>query len=275
MKVGIVGLGTVGRAMQALYESAIIYDEPKGIGSRDEINSCDVSFVCVPTPGTAEGPLDVSIVHQVVAWLETPLIVLRSTVNPGTTETLKAAYRKRIVFQPEYLGEGVSHPFANPRSQPFLLFGGSPTDTRMAIETYHSVWNALVRIRQTDPLSAEIIKLAENRAIAHKIAEVQELYDLCEMAKVDFYVIREAVYGDDPRMSLHWTFVYPDQRGFNSKCIPKDVYAISAYAHSLGLDLRVTDAVLERNEVYLNRGRTEAASREIQEGAKDLELSTL
>lgn len=31
-------------------------------------------------------------------------------------------------------------------------------------------------------------------------------------------------HGGAPRFNLWWTFVYPDKRGFNSKCPPEDVY---------------------------------------------------
>jgi UDPglucose 6-dehydrogenase len=252
MNIGIVGLGVVGKAMSKLFPNAVLYDEPMKLGSRSDINLCDVVFVCVPTPGTAGGVLNTSVVNSVVSWINSGLIILRSTVNPGTTDALKTEYKKRIVFQPEYLGESVDHPLVDPRQHSFLLFGGAPADTRLAIEAYQQVYNSSVRIRQMDALSAEIIKLAENRAIAHKIAEIQELYDLCEAAGVDYYLIREAVYGDDPRMSLYWTFVYPRERGFNSKCIPKDVCAIAAYARTLGIQLRITESILERNGDYIN-----------------------
>jgi UDPglucose 6-dehydrogenase len=254
MKVAIIGTGVVGKAMQELFPEAVPYDEPLGLGSRSEVNGCDVAFVCVPTPGRHQAYLDTSTVEAVVEWLDAGLIVIRSTVNPGTTDALRKRYRKRIIFQPEYLGETVAHPMADPHNRPFIILGGEPEDTRMAIEVYHHAYSAAVRIRQTDALTAEMIKLAANRAIAHKVAEVQELYDLCEAAGVDYYTVREAVYQDDPRMSAYWTFVFPDRRGFNSKCIPKDVYAVAAYARELGVPMEVTEALLQRNQRYLGEG---------------------
>jgi UDPglucose 6-dehydrogenase len=260
MKIAVIGIGIVGRAVQRLFHDAIIYDEPLGIGTRDEVNKCDVAFVCVPTPGLGEERLDTSIVENVVAWLETGMIILRSTVNPGTTDCLKQRHGKRIVVQPEYLGETVGHPLADVHHRPFLILGGAPEDTRIAIEVYHRAYNAAVRIRQTDALTAEIIKLSENRSIAHKIAEAQELYDLCEAAHVDFYTVREAVYQDDPRMTPYWTFVYPKERGFNSKCIPKDVYALAAYARELRAPMTITEAILKLNQEYLRRNDRNAAT---------------
>lgn len=257
--IAIVGLGWVGRAMHQEFPDAAIYDEPLQLGTREAVNACDVAFVCVPTPNPGRGALDTSIVERVIAWLETPLIVLRSTVNPGFTDLMRQRYRRRIVFQPEYLGESVAHPLMHLRERTFLILGGEPADRREAIEVYQQVFNASVRIRQTDALTAELIKLAENRAIAHRVAEAQELYDLCEAAGVDYYTVREGVYQDDPRMSPYWTFVYAQERGFNSKCIPKDVYALTAYARQLHAPLEVTEALLERNERYLRRLTVAAA----------------
>jgi len=100
---------------------------------------------------------------------------------------------------------------------------------------------------------AEIIKLSENRAIAFKVLQCQELYDVCEKAGVDFYTIRDAVYGDDPRFNLWWTFIFPGNRGVNSKCIPKDVYAWCAFAESLGYKPEITRALLKRNKKWISQ----------------------
>ena len=134
-----------------------------------------------------------------------------------------------------------------------MIIGGDKEDTRKVIEIYQLTYNANVRIRQTTRREAEVIKLSENRAIADKVGQIQELFDVCEAdGQVDFYTIREAVYGDDPRFNLWWTFVYPDKRGFNSKCIPKDVYGWCAWAEGVGYNPVITKAILERNEKWLN-----------------------
>ncbi len=101
MKVGIVGLGAVGSGIQRLFPDAAVYDGPKRIGSRDEVNSCAVVFVCVPTPSLPDGACDTSIVEEVVSWLDGPVIVIRSTVSVGTTRRLAEQHHKPIVFQPE------------------------------------------------------------------------------------------------------------------------------------------------------------------------------
>lgn len=234
--------------MKSLFPSALVHDPFKNLISRE---IADVAFICVPTPlkeGTSK--LDCSIVEEVVKDNPEELIIIRSTVMPGTCDKLEKL-GKNIVFIPEYLGESVAHPFTDPKTRPFLIIGGRPKNRRKAIELYQTVYNANITIRQVTNYEAEVIKLAENRAIAFKVMEAQELFDVCEKAGVDYYTIREAVYGDDPRFNLYWTFVYQKKRGFNSsKCLVKDVPAFCAWAESLGYDAKLTKALVKRSNEY-------------------------
>lgn len=279
-KVAIVGFGWVGKAMYELFPDSLIYS-PRMVRNSDgdyvegsleqweqdrekiqqEINEqCSVAFVCVPTPCPNESKLDTRAVEEAVAWLDVDLIVIRSTVNPGDTDFLKAKYGKHIVMQPEYLGETPAHPLLDTAKTPFMIIGGDWKDRQKLIELYATVYNANISIRPVSCYAAEIIKLCENRAIAFKVAQIQELYDVCKAYNIDYYTIREAVYGDDPRFDLWWTFVYPGNRGFNSKCIPKDIYAFCAWAESAGYNPAVTRAILEKNKHWIQNLKSECAS---------------
>lgn len=251
MGIGIVGMGWVGKAQRQLFPHAMVYDEPLGMGSRENINSCEVVFVCVPTPNREDGSLDTSIVEDIISWCESEVIVIRSTVNPGDSDRFKKRYGKRIVTQPEYLGETPAHPMLDPKTRPFMILGGDRADTRKVIEAYQETYNANTSIRQVTNLEAEVIKLSENRAIMYKVMQCQELFDACEARGVDYYTVRDAVYGDDPRFNLWHTFIFPKARGANSKCIPKDVLAWNAWAEGTGAEL--TDAMLRYNEKLLER----------------------
>lgn len=254
MKIAIIGLGWVGKAMQKLFPDAYVYDPYTVGGKKNEVNKCEIAFICVPTPNNKKNKLDTSIVEECVSWCKCPLLVIRSTVNPGTTDRLVKKYKKRIVMQPEYLGETPNHPMFDLKIRQFIIIGGIPKDRRKIINLYTTVYNANVNIRQVSAYEAEVIKLTENRAIAFKVAQCQELYDVCENTGIDYYTIRDAVYGDDPRFNLWWTFVFPEKRGFNSKCIPKDVYAWCAWAESCGYSPELTKALLKVNEKYI-RGK--------------------
>lgn len=266
-KVAIIGYGWVGKSMQSLFPDALIFSigldlTGKEIGNKKwEANvkeyqktineECGSAFICVPTPCVDEGKLDIDQVAYSVSWLTTPLIVIRSTINPGDSQFLEEAFGKRLVVQPEYLGETPQHPLLDTAKSPFLIIGGNFKQRKMLIDLYATVYNANVRIKQVNGYAAEIIKLTENRAIAFKVAQCQELYDVCEKANIDYYTVRDAVYGDDPRFNLWWTFVYPDKRGFNSKCIPKDVYAWCAWAESIGYEPKLTRNLLAKNKEWI------------------------
>ena len=251
--VAIIGYGWVGKAMYQLFPDAYIYDPALNMGKKKVVNKCDIAFICVPTPCPNEKALDTSIVEKVVKWCKCPLLVIRSTVNPGTCDHLTKKYHKHIVFQPEYLGESIAHPLVDMKSRPFIILGGNPEDRHTVLELYFTrVYNANTSVRQLTNLEAEVIKLSENRAIACKIAEVQELIDICKLAKVDYYNVRDAVYHDDFRFNLWWTADHGSKKGFNSKCLPKDVFAWCAWAESLGYNPRITREILNKNKEWIN-----------------------
>lgn len=249
MDIKIYGFGWVGKAMKSLFPDARVHDPAQGMLSE---KTADIAFICVPTPNVGKGKLDTSIVEDVIKNSQEKLLVIRSTVNPGDCVGWMVKYKKNIVFQPEYLGETTNHPMTDQHSRPFIVLGGQLGDCRKVIELYQKVYNANVSIRQMTAYEAEVVKLTENRAIMYKVAQCQELYDACEAAGIDYYNIREAVYGDDPRFNLWFSFIYPEARGANSKCIPKDVYAWSAWAESLGVNPELTNSMLKYNEGLIN-----------------------
>lgn len=245
MTVKIFGYGWVGKAMKTLFPTALVEDFALNMVTN---TTADVAFVCVPTP-LKDGKLDCSIVEEVISLAREELIVVRSTVNPGFCDEMVKKYNKRIVMQPEYLGETANHPFTDQKTRPFMVLGGEPDDRRKVIELYQTAYNANISIRQVTLREAEVIKLSENRAIAFKVMQCQELYDACEADGLDYYTIRDAVYGDDPRFNLWFTFIYPDKRGFNSsKCLLKDVPAWAAWAESV--DPVLTKALIDRSNQY-------------------------
>ena len=106
MRVGIVGQGYLGTAYSKLFDDAYIYDEPKKIGNREELNQCDIALVAVPTDPLPDGSLDMSIVEDVISWLDTPLILIKSALMPGTVDKLIEKTGKKIAVSLEMIGMG-------------------------------------------------------------------------------------------------------------------------------------------------------------------------
>jgi UDP-glucose 6-dehydrogenase len=251
MKVGIIGYGWIGKATHKLFPDAQIYD--KFIEDYNKpLENCDIAFLAVPTPCKHESELDCTAVEDAIANCGCDFIVIRSATQPGFADKMAKKYNKRIVVQPEYLGETPNHPFLQMDSRKFMILGGEPEDRRKVIECYTKAYNSNITIRQVSRLEAEVIKLSENRAIFFKVMQCQELYDVCEAAGVDYYTIRDAVYGDDSRQNLWFSFIFPANRGANSKCMPKDIYAWAAWAESVGHSAQATRAMLEYNKTLIN-----------------------
>lgn len=252
MKVGIVGYGWIGKATQKLFPDAQVYDKYIE-GYTKKLQDCDIAFLAVPTPWNQGDGLDCSAVEDAIATCGCDFIVIRSATQPGFADEMVKKYNKRIVVQPEYLGETPNHPFLQMDARQFMIIGGDPEDRRKVIECYQQVYHANVTIRQVTRYEAEIIKFTENRAIFYKVMQCQELYDACQAAGVDYYTIRDAVYGDDPRQNLWFSFVFPKNRGANSKCIPKDIYGWCVWAESVGIDPEATKSLLLYNEKLLGK----------------------
>jgi UDPglucose 6-dehydrogenase len=246
--VAIVGFGAVGRSIKEQFPQAVAFDEPLGIGSRDEVNRCEYAFVSVPTPMAADASCDTSIVEGVIDWIESDYIIIRSTVGVGTTERLVAQTGKNIVFQPAYgPAETPDHPFNDPRNIRWLILGGDRKNTSAVANLYKTTYNSELVIHQTDSRSAELAKYMENCFLALKVTFCNEFFDIAERVGVDYDELRE-LWLLDPRIGRSHTFVFPDDRGFGGKCLPKDVNAVVALAKEHRYDADLLQATLRAND---------------------------
>lgn len=258
-KIGIVGYGYVGKAFESFFKTHYevkIYD-PAYISSdtKEEINKCDVGIVCVPTPSNEDGSCDISIVEESVSWLTTPIILIKSTVEIGTTKKLSEKYNKKIVFSPEFAGESkywTPNGFTTDVKQtPFFIFGADDREVGYKlVELYMPITGPSKTYRVTDSISAEITKYVENTYFAMKVAFVNEMYDLCEKSGTNWNEIRD-LWLLDPRTNKSHTAVFVNERGFNGKCLPKDTKAMVKYGDKIGIDLSILKTVLKSNERQL------------------------
>lgn len=257
--VAIIGLGYVGQAYQKVFPEAVFYDPAKdGSSSKSLINSQRLAIVCVPTPSLPDGSCDTSIVEDVVKWLETPLILIKSTVEPGTTARLKDYYGKRICHSPEYVGEGgyhVSPKYPHPTDvlqHSFMIIGGDPNDRADILDFFKPVFGPDKFYFQTDETTSELIKYMENSWIAMKLAFCNEFYEIARAYGVDYDTLREG-WLLDSRVERSHTLVFRNKRGFNTKCIPKDILAIVEASKKAGYLPRILKEVLDSNEKVLMR----------------------
>ena len=107
MKVGIVGMGGVAQGVDYIVESEHEVHS-SSYCTREDINTCDIAFVCVPTPTGEDGRRDTSAVDDVMKWLRVPLIVIRSTMPEFCRDhewtTFADSPNIHIVYQPTFEG---------------------------------------------------------------------------------------------------------------------------------------------------------------------------
>lgn len=274
MKIAIIGFGYVGKAMFEFFYrhyDCTVYDPkikealnswkmpyPGQYANRftdcnlDWVNECDLAVICVPTPMKEDGRCDTSMVHGTVKFLKTRLILLKSTVPPGTTEYLSELYEKRIVFSPEYCGESsywTPYKFhTEVRETPFFIFGGQPDDTSEMVDIFLPITGPVKTYRQTDAKTAELAKYMENSFYATKITFCYEFYQIALALGVDFNELRE-VWLLDPRINPMHTAVFKGNKSpFSGKCLPKDLAGIIANSEAYGWEPKLLKEVQASNK---------------------------
>lgn len=234
MKVGIVGYGYVGKAMFEYFKThytTFFYDPfIEGSCTKDEINTCDLSVICVFTPTGKDGECDTSIVEEVIDWINTPLILIKSTIAIGTTKRLKEKTGKRICFSPEYIGESSYDTgfYINNdiKQNTFYTFGGDKCDTSELVSIFQIISGPTKIYKQTDETSAEMAKYMENAFFSTKVVFCHEFNQICKKWGVDYNEVRECWLLDQRIGPSHTCIFKNKEYPYDGKCLPKDLEAI-------------------------------------------------
>jgi UDPglucose 6-dehydrogenase len=259
-KVAVVGYGYVGKGVYNFFKDRFetIYYDPhvEGSAEKEEINSCDLAVISVPTPMGKDGSCDLSIVEEALGWLSVPLILIKSTIPPGTSKMLSKKSGKKICFSPEYMGEGgyfVPYwKYADPKDMKkhsFQIIGGDKETASKIMDFFVRVMGPEAKFSITDSTTAELVKYMENAFIATKVVFCNEFYNIAKAFGVEYKELRE-LWLLDERMGRMFTAVFPEKgkRGFEGKCLPKDVNAIAKASEKAGYDPEFIKEVLASND---------------------------
>jgi UDPglucose 6-dehydrogenase len=258
-EIGIIGAGVVGGALlgwlRAQGRDAAVYDPPQGFTSRDAVEDAGVVFVCVPTPYTPGVGFDDSYLLEAVAAISRPkLVVIKSTVLPGTTDLLQERYpQHRFMFNPEFLREASAYDdFVNPDRQ----IVGCTDASRGDAERVMSMLPRAPFERICAAREAEMAKYAANSFLAVKVSFANEVFDLCARMRIGYDAVREIVGADARIGGSHMDVFDAGYRGYAGKCLPKDSKALLDLARSLKVELQVLGAADRVNSRLQPRSAT-------------------
>ena len=249
MNIGIIGNGFVGSAVgfgfsaQCGVSNSIIrsYDKDKKKSTHtlfDVLNNSDYVFISVPTPPAKSGGCDLSYVYdcfdEISIALENtqkePILILKSTVIPGTTEQLQDTFPDlKIVFNPEFLTERTAkQDFISPSR---IVLGGDSDNVSQVASLFKWRFGNTMRIIETDTKTAEFIKYMSNGFFTTKISFLNDMYQIASSTGIDWDTAIEGLASDGRAGSSHMQVPGPDGKlGFGGKCFPKDLDAIITYA---------------------------------------------
>ena len=259
-KIGIIGKGFVGKAVKYGFSSMKnceikVYDKnpEKSECSLDEtVNDSDYLFVSVPTPSNLDGSINLEIVDLCLNEIDKvnlyePIILLRSTVIPGTTRKFQNKYPNlNIVFNPEFLTErNANFDFI---SQSRFIMGGKKNHTKKVVDLFQKRFGVKIPVIETNFETAELIKYMNNCFLATKVSYMNEMKLIADISGADWDTAVNGFSLDERVGNSHMDVPgFDGKPGFGGSCFPKDVQALISYARINNIDLNTLSGAWKTN----------------------------
>ena len=235
---------------------------------RKAVRDTDVSIICVGTPSTKEGHLNLKYIYKVAAEIGEEIkekgkfhtIVIRSTVLPGTNQKIgeiveQVSEKKRnidfgIVSNPEFLREGSA---VADYYNPAITVLGSDNENCLDImaEVYHKINAPIQRVSIKE---AEIIKYVNNSFHALKISFANEVGNICKELNIDSRKVMQLFCKDD-QLNISPYYFKPGF-AYGGSCLPKDLKGLKTLSH----DNYITSPIIEAIENSNNNQKRAAIS---------------
>ncbi|MBI2019913.1 hypothetical protein HYS94_00625 [Candidatus Daviesbacteria bacterium] len=260
ISIGIIGYGFVGQAVANGFNIAskgkdkiLYYDKFKESSSLEEvIKASEFIFVCLPTPMKAdESGIDLSIFKESFTQIAPltdntdKIIVIKSTIIPGTTDELEEKYPKsHFCFNPEFLKEAsFLEDFLN--ADRTVIGANNDLVSRRVAVIYKQRFPKSV-IYQTDPTTAEAVKYFANAFLSLKVTFANFFYDYCQKIGIKYEEVKRMAAADKRIVDAHLDVT--TQRGFGGKCFPKDLVALMGEFKKAGVDVSLLETMWRYNK---------------------------
>jgi len=226
----------------------------------------DMVWICVGTPSDESGEVNLTHVETCIIQIGQelaqqsfrPLIVLRSTVPPGTTGNkvipllektsgLKVHKDIHVCFHPEFLRESSAvEDFDDP---PKILTGeGCQGAADLLYEVYQDFTAPKFRLKFQE---AEMVKYCDNIFHALKITFANEIGAVAQNLGLDARKVAE-VYCADTKLNISTKYLKPGF-AFGGSCLPKDLRALNRMATKLAVQIPMLQAIQTSNQKQMER----------------------
>ena len=262
MKIGIIGKGFVGSAVQHGFSpntgcdaEVRVYDKDPAKSQHsleDVLDNSDFLFLSLPTPSNLDGSINLDIVDDVLNDINklnkrNNIILLRSTMIPGSTRKFQEKYPKlSLVFNPEFLTErSAKFDFIN---QSRFIVGGNPEHVTKVADMYRWRFGKSIPVIETNYETAELIKYMNNCFLATKVSFMNEMKLVSDLCGADWELAVEGFIRDGRIGHSHLDVPGHDGKlGFGGSCFPKDIQAMIKFGKSMGLDMHTLSGTWETN----------------------------
>jgi len=271
MKIGIVGYGFVGKAVENGINDSVstLNIDPKLNTSIKDLVPFqpNIIFICVPTPLCEDLSLDASIVHSVVdeilEYNMNSLIVLKSTILPNHLQEISQRV-KRFIYNPEFLRE--KHANEDFLNSNLIVFGGEQKNIDEIKDFYIEKTKCTCKSYvETDLVTASLIKYSINSYLSTKVSFFNELKSIFEKAGANDswdnfirYLQRDSRLGNS-HMSVPG---HDGKEGFGGACLPKDSLALLNFYKDNNLDFKVLKSAVDVNNVIRDKYNDDPRERE-------------
>lgn len=259
MKVGIIGMGYVGQAVQASWLGSshdVIYYDPAVAGSMLDVGAVvaerpGVIFICVPTPSNQAGACDTSIVKDTLDKIlgnYAGIVIVKSTVDPAFWKSY--TQYSNLFHVPEFLvASSATHDYLNPN---FIFIGGQKDQAHQVLRILQlSAVRLTVPTYCTDLITASLIKYFMNTFLATKVTVLNQFNQLSNAVGANWHDFTEMLEMDERMGVSHNQVPGPDgQYGYGGACFPKDVRAIINAIQAHGVSAGIIEAVDSANTQF-------------------------